>query len=396
MATPTTVPASQTATQAELAINGGSPVSEAGVPFMSISMEQGDRDAVNRVLDSGMLRAATQCAALEEQFGQMTGAAHAMACANGTCALQLAYEPLFGPGDEVTVPAWTYIATASMIVARGATPVFCDSREDTFQIDVEDAAKRITGKTKAIACTHLYGCPVDIDAVQKLAAAHDLSVVYDSAQAHLARYDGEGVGAYGDATTYSFYATKNLGTGEGGMITCNDHTLAHDIALLRSHGETDKYLHERIGYNYRMNDLTGAIGLSKLQRLPAETDTRRAAAAMYGEALAGISAIETPTVTAKAEPVWHLYTVKLNLDTLTCDRDTFSEALKAEGVPSAVHYPRSLTRQPAFAAFVKDHPAVADSLAARVMSLPMHPGMTREHVDTVAEAIKKVASHFAR
>jgi dTDP-4-amino-4,6-dideoxygalactose transaminase len=153
-------------------------------------------------------------------------------------------------------------------------PVFVDALPDTYQID---ARRRPEGhpKTRGIAATHLYGCPVDIDAVQALASKHNLKVVYDAAQSHLATYKGKGIGAFGDAVTYSFYATKNLATGEGGIVTCNDDALAREIKLLRSHGETDKYLHESVGYNYRMNDITGAIGCSRLDRLPDQTKHRQ-------------------------------------------------------------------------------------------------------------------------
>ncbi|MGQ0626826.1 MAG: DegT/DnrJ/EryC1/StrS family aminotransferase, partial [Phycisphaerales bacterium] len=258
-----------------LAVNGGTPVSRTPVPFMSTALSQADKDAVNKVLDSGMLRAATKCAELETRFGQMSGAKHSMTCANGTVALQLAYEPLFDRGDDVLVPAWSYIATVSMVVARGGNPIFCDARHDTGQVDLADAAKRITPKTRAIAVTHMYGCPVDIDGVLALAKAHNLKVIFDAAQAHLATYGGQGIGRFGDAVTYSLYATKNLATGEGGLITCNDDALATKIKLLRSHGETEKYLHESVGYNYRMNDMAGAIGCSRLDRLEKETEQRR-------------------------------------------------------------------------------------------------------------------------
>ncbi|MBY0262241.1 MAG: DegT/DnrJ/EryC1/StrS family aminotransferase, partial [Phycisphaerales bacterium] len=382
-----------------LAINGGTPVFPAPVPFMHTALTQADIDAVNVVLKSGMLRAAKKCEELETRFAAMSDAKHYMTCANGTCALQLAYEPLFGPGDDVLVPAWSYIATVSMVVARGATPIFVDALPDTMQIDMADAARKITPRTRAIAATHLYGCPVDIDAVQALAGKHGLKVIYDAAQAHLSTYKGKGIGAYGDAVTYSYYATKNLGTGEGGAISCNDDALARQIKLLRSHGETDKYLHEQVGYNYRMNDMAGAIGCSKLDRLPAETAVRQGVAARYDAMLAKIDGLSAPTTTPGASSVYHLYVVKLDPAKFVCTRDEFCAALMKEGVPTAVHYPRSLTCQPAFSRFVvnaagnccgggcngagakgstfagtgrQEHPPVALSLAKRVFALPMH------------------------
>lgn len=366
------------------------------VPFMHTALTQADIDAATAVLKSGMLRAATRCEELEKRFGAMMGAKHMMTCANGTCALQLAYEPLFKAGDDVLVPAWSYIATVSMVVARGANPIFVDALPDTMQIDMADAARKVTPKTTAIAATHLYGCPVDIGAVQALAAQKGLKVIYDCAQAHLSTYKGKAVGAYGDAVTYSFYATKNLGTGEGGAISCNDDALARQIKLLRSHGETDKYLHEQVGYNYRMNDIAGSIGLSKLDRLQAETNTRREVAKKFDAAIARIPGLQAPATTPGAESVYHLYVVQFDPSRFVCTRDQFCDALKAEGVPTAIHYPRSLSRQPAFAQFAakQGHPPVADGLSKRVFAIPMHHMLSTEQVGRIGEALDKVARAY--
>lgn len=385
-------PASSSASS--LAVNGGTPVSKTPVPFMSTGLIQADIDQALAVLKTGMLRAAKKCEELEQRFGQMSQAKHMMTCANGTCALQLAYEPLFQPGDEILVPAWSYIATVSMIAARGCTPVFVDAIPETFQIDMADAAKKVTSKTRGIAATHLYGCPVDIDAVQALAAKHNLKVVYDAAQSHLATWKGKGIGAYGDAVTYSFYATKNLGTGEGGSISTNDDALARTIKLLRSHGETDKYLHEYVGYNYRMNDITGAIGCSKLDRLEAQTKQRQANAARYDAILNSIPGLIAPKTTPGGESVYHLYVARIDLSKFRCTRDEFCKALGAEGVPTAIHYPRSLPKQPALSKWDRKDCPVADGLSAQVFALPMHHDMTEEHFRVLGEALKKVAAAY--
>ncbi|MBC7833615.1 MAG: DegT/DnrJ/EryC1/StrS family aminotransferase [Phycisphaerales bacterium] len=390
----TTAPRRSSSTASTLAINGGTPVSASPVPFMSTGLTEQDIQAAIVVLRSGMLRAAKKCEELETRIAQISGSNHAMTCANGTCALQLAYEPLFKPGDDVLVPAWSYIATVSMVVARGGNPIFVDADPETMQIDVADAARRLTRNTTAIAATHLYGCPVDIDGVQLLAGKHGLKVIYDAAQSHLATYNGKGIGAFGDAVTYSFYATKNLATGEGGMVTCNDDSLARQIKLLRSHGETEKYTHEQVGYNYRMNDIAGAIGCSRLDRLEAQTQKRRDAAAKYDRIIGGIDGLSAPKTTAGATPVYHLYVARFDPSRFTCTRDEFVKALGAEGVPTAVHYPRSLTHQPAFSRLIKDHPPVADSLSKRVFALPMHHNLTDEHFRIVGEAISKVASAY--
>jgi perosamine synthetase len=377
-----------------LAMQGGAPVSATPVPFMSPGLAEADIQAAIAVLRSGMLRAAKKCEELEQRFAALTGARHGMTCANGTVALQLAYEPLFKAGDDVLVPAWSFIATVSMVVARGARPIFVDADPDTFQFDARDAARKITPKTTAIAATHLYGAPVDIDAVQDLARRHGLRVVYDAAQAHLATWKGQGIGAFGDAVTYSFYATKNLATGEGGMVTCNDDALARSIRLLRSHGETDKYLHESIGYNYRMNDITGAIGCSRLDRLAEETARRQGAAARYDQIVSSIDGLKAPRTTPGGTSVYHLYVVQMDPARFTCTRDGFIKALAAEGVPTAVHYPRPLTRQPAFKSFVTEHPPVAEALSQRVFALPMHHNLTEDHFRIVEAALRKVAAAF--
>lgn len=379
---------------ATLALNGGTPVAPKPVPFLSTALSESDIAAATAVLKTGMLRAAKKCEEFEQKWAAITQARHAMTCANGTCALQLAYEPLIRPGDDVLVPAWSYIATVSMVVARGARPIFVDALPDTFQIDVADAARKLTRNTTAIAATHLYGCPVDVDAVQALAAKHGLKVIYDAAQAHLATYKGKGLGAFGDAVTYSLYATKNLATGEGGFITCNDDALARQIKLLRSHGETDKYLHEQVGYNYRMNDITGAIGLSRLERLADQTAARRRAAARYDAIVREIPGLTPPTTTPNAEAVFHLYTVKMDTAAFRCTRDEFCKALGAEGVPTATHYPRSLPQQPAFRAMNRNDCPVADRLATQVFSLPMHHDLTDDHFRIVAEALRKVAGAY--
>lgn len=377
---------------ANLAINGADPVSDRQVPIVSVRLEEADIEAATNALRSGMLAQGKNVAELEAEFARHSGARHAIACANGTCALQLVYEPLFNAGDEVLVPAWSYIATVSMVVARGAKPIFVDADPNTCNFDADDARKRITPKTKAIAATHLYGNPVDIAAVEALAKEHDLKVIYDAAQAHLACYEGKGLGVFGDAVTYSFYPTKNMTTGEGGLITTNDDDLAEKIRRLRSHGEARKYIHDTIGYNYRMTDVEAAIGVSQLSRLPELTKKRRENACRLDGILAGVEGISPPRPTDNAEHVYHLYGASMDLDAFRCDRDAFIDALRAEGVGVAVHYPRSLTRQPVFEPMVAEHPPVSDRLAKTLFCLPVHPALTDQDFEIIEEALNKVAA----
>lgn len=385
-----------TSAAADLAVNGGSPVSARPVPMISVEMSDDDIAAAVSVMRTKMLAQGKNVLEFEAAFAAMSGSRHALACANGTCALQLAYEPLFEPGDDVLVAAWGYVATGSMIVARGARPVFVEVDPVTYCIDMRDAAKRITPRTTAIVATHLYGNVADIDAVEAFAVEHGLSVVYDAAQAHAARYKGRGVGEFGDAVTYSFYPTKNITTGEGGMVTTNDADLDRKFRLLRSHGETQKYLHEQVGYNYRMTDVEAAVGVSQMKRLGQLTARRQANARRLDAAIAEIDGLHAPTPTAGAEHVYHLYPVRMDAGAFTCSRDEFCAALKAEGVPTALHYPRPLTRQPLFGPMVDDPAAfaISDRLAASLFCVPIHPALTEQELSVVADAIRKVAAAY--
>lgn len=380
-----------------LALSGGTPVSSSTISMISVRLSEQDIDAAVGVLRSGMLAQGKNCLEFEQRFAAMSEARHAVSCANGTCALQLAYEPLIEPGDEVLVPAWTYIATVSMVVARGGIPIFCDADPHTYNINVRDAASKVTERTTAIACTHLYGNPVDIDAVEALASDRAISVIYDAAQAHLATYKGRGLGAFGDAVTYSFYPTKNMTTGEGGMVTTNLDDLNVSLRRLRSHGETEKYIHGSIGYNYRMTDLEGAIGLSQLGTIAERTHARRQNAATLDRLIAAIPGVHAPTITDGAQGAYHLYPVRLDEgaflshDESLSPRDAFCKALNAEGVGTAIHYPRSLTRQPVFDRPGIEHLPVADSLSRTLFCIPIHHDLSDLQLALIGEALAKVA-----
>ncbi len=378
-----------------LAVNGGTPVSTQAVPMVAAGLAEADIQAATEVLRSGMLRQGARSNEFEKRFARMTDAGHALTCANGTCALQLAYEATLQPGDEVLVPAWSYIATVSMVVARGARPVFVDANPTTYQMDLGDASRKMSPGVKAIAPTHLYGNAVDVDATQALAAKHGLKVVYDAAQAHFATYGGKGLGAYGDVVTYSFYATKNISTGEGGMVTTNSADLAKLMGLYRSHGETQKYIHEIVGYNYRMTDIEAAIGLSQLDRAESITSKRRENAATLDGLIATIPGLHPPDATPKAVPAFHQYAVRMDLEAFRVPRDTFIAAVQAEGVQVAVHYPRSLTQQPAFSKFVAPGSCpVSERLAQSLFCIPVHQNLSTAHLKAVGEALAKVADAY--
>ncbi len=399
----TTAPARSAASA--LAIDGGTPVRPAGqkIPLISAKLDRTDIDAAVGVLESGMLRAGPMAAEFEKQFAAKTDAARALTCANGTCALQLAYLAALGlpaqgarDGQEVIVPSWTYIATASMLVACGLTPVFCECDPETYTIDPDDAARRVTKKTVGIAATHLYGNPVDIDGVQRLASSLGLKVVYDAAQSHFATWKGKGIGAFGDAVTYSFYATKNLATGEGGMVTTNDEAIARSMGLLRSHGETEKYLHESIGFNYRMTDIEAAIGLSQLQRADAFTGARRDNAAKLDAIVNEIDGLHAPKTTPGGEHAFHLYQIRMDRGVFSCTRDEFIKALEAEGVNCGVHYPKPLHFQPAFKQYAGEKLPISERLAEELFCVAVHPALTDGDIADLGEALRKVADAYRR
>lgn len=389
-----------------LAALGGPKTAEPNVGMIAVKLTEADIEAAVAVMRSGMLAAGKNALAFEERFAAMTDAKHALSCANGTCALQLAYGALIEPGDEVLVPGWTYIATASMLVAAGAKLVWVDVDPRTYCIDVDDARRKVTDKTVAIACTHLYGNPVNIDGVERLGAEHDLSIIYDAAQSHMATYRGRGLGAFGDAVTYSFYPTKNMTTGEGGMVTTNDDELAAKMRMLRSHGETQKYIHGTIGFNYRLSDMEAAIGLSQLDRIEAITQRRRENAAVLTDALASIEGLHAPLATDGAEHAFHLYPVRVEPDRFIEPkdagvdaanvRDMLCKALNAEGIGTAIHYPRPLTRQPVFDVPGVRHQTVCDRLADTLFCIPVHNFLTEQQVAQVCDAMKKVAGALAR
>ena len=220
------------------------------ISIASVEVTEAEIARVIAVLRSGNLRQGALCLEFEEKFASTVGARHGIAVSSGTAALHLSWLALLAPGDEVLVPAFSFFATASSVLMAGANPVFCDVDPRSGTIDVADARRRIGPKTRGMAPVHLYGGVCDVDGVQELAAEFRLKIVWDAAQAHGARFSGQDVGTLNDAACYSFYATKTMTTGEGGMITTNSDQLATRLRLLRSHGETSRYVHTELGYNY--------------------------------------------------------------------------------------------------------------------------------------------------
>jgi len=350
-------------------------------------------EAVKRVLLSGWLAHGPLVERFEEEFARVAAARHAVAVSSGTAALELMLRAAgVGPGDEVIVPAFTFIATANAVLAVGARPVFADIELDYYTVDPDSVAENITGRTKAIIAVHLYGHPADMRALRDLAEDHRLLLFEDAAQAHGASTPEGPVGGLGDAAAFSFYATKNMTTGEGGMVTTNDDELARRVRLLRDHCQERKYLHVCLGFNYRMTSMQAALGLVQLRRLRALNEARRRNASLLTRMLAGTGLIlprERPGYTH----VYHQYVVRVDPGRVGVTRDELAARLASRGIQTAIHYPRPIPDQPLYRSLgypPSSRIAPRALLASRqVLSLPVHPKLRRRDVELVAEEVRK-------
>lgn len=351
------------------------------IPIARPQIGPEEEEAALRVIRSGRLAQGPEVAAFEKEFAALCSAEHAVACVNGTAALHLALLAHgIGFGDEVIVPALTFAASANAVLACGATPVFCDVREDDYCIDAGDAGERITKRTKAIMPVHLYGQVADMDTVEALG----LTVVEDSCQAHGAAYKGRRAGSFATAA-FSLYATKNLMTGEGGMVTTQDDAIAGRLRLLRNHGMPERYVHTTFGLNLRMTDLMAAIGRPQLARLGSGNARRRENAAFFARELEGIDGLLLPRELPGRDHVWHQYTVRVTGGR----RDAVKQYLAGHGVGAEVYYPIPAHRQASFARHAGDlRLPVAERLAAEVLSIPVYPSLTDEERATVAKTLK--------
>jgi dTDP-4-amino-4,6-dideoxygalactose transaminase len=339
--------------------------------------------AAARVLGSARFILGAEGEALEQELAALTGVRHAAGVASGTDALRLALAALgVGPGHEVLTPAFSFVASASTIVMTGATPVFVDIDPETYALDVEAAARAITGRTRAIVAVHLYGHPAPMDRVGALARQHGLAVVEDAAQAIGAAWQGRPIGAWGDAACLSFYPTKNLGAcGDGGMVVTDRGDVAEKVRRLRHHGDSGKYRHEELGYTSRLDELQAALLRVKLAHLGAWTEARRRLAARYHQRLAGLP-LGLPRERPGARHVYHLYTVR------HAQRDALAKLLADAGVGTATHYPIPVPAQPMFGHDVRGWPE-AGRAAREVLSLPCFAEMRDDEADAVIDAVRR-------
>jgi dTDP-4-amino-4,6-dideoxygalactose transaminase len=338
--------------------------------------------AVLAVLRSGMIVQGPQVAQFEESFAALCGVRYAVAVSSGTAALHMALLAHgIGPGDEVITTPFSFFATASSILMTGARPVFVDIDEHSFNLNPDLIAAAITPRTKAILPVHLYGHPAEMDAICTLAKEHDLAVIEDAAQAVGASYRGRPAGSFGTAC-FSLYATKNIMTGEGGMVTTDDPAVADQLKLLRAHGSRVRYYHEMVGYNYRMTDMQAAIGNVQLGKLASFTQARQANAAYLSHAIEN-EAVITPGASSHVEHVYHQYTLRVR-----GDRDAAVQQLTAAGVGTAVFYPLPLHQQQAVQELCPPVSLPVSELVSRqVLSLPVHPALTQNDLEQIAAAV---------
>lgn len=342
--------------------------------------------AVADVMRSGMLAQGSVVTEFESRFAEYCGAAHAVGVNSGTAALHAALLAAgVGPGDSVVVPAFTFFATASAVSMCGATPLFADVDPATFNIDPDSVAALIRPETRAVVGVHLFGQPFDVGAVREVCDDHDLVLIEDAAQAHGAEYHGKRAGSLADLACFSFYPTKNMTTGEGGMVTTDDDHLAERVRLLINHGQSKKYLHSAVGYNYRMTNIAAAIGLVQLGRVEGFNERRIENARYLNRHLAG-TGLATPSVAPGVRHVYHQYVVKLPAG-YPLSRDAFMDALAGRAIGTAVHYPVPVNRQPVYENERASCP-VADGLAASVVSLPVHPAVTDEDLAYICDAVR--------
>jgi perosamine synthetase len=361
------------------------------IPIAKPLLGDEELQAVKRVLESGILAHGPEVEAFEKEFAEYIGVDYAVAVANGTAALDIALKAIgIREGDEVITTPFTFIATANAILFQGAKPVFADIDPKTYNIDPEDVLEKITSRTKAIIAVHLYGQPADMKALMEIAEDHKLFLVEDAAQAHGAEFMGRKVGGIGHVGTFSFYPTKNMTTGEGGMITTNDPMIAEKAKLLRNHGQAEKYLHVELGWNLRMTSIAAAIGRVQLRKLDKFNEIRRRNAEYLTREINKIPGLKPPYVDPRVKHVYHQYVIWID-DEYPLNRDELKKYLGEKGIGTAIHYPRPIFQQPLYARLGYRQDICPNSIKAskHVLSIPVHPALSMEDLEYIIDNLKK-------
>jgi len=346
-------------------------------------LREEEQRRVQEVLDSGMIADGPEVRTFEDEFASFCGTEHGVATSNGTTALHTALEALdIGEGDTVLTSPFSFVASANAIRLAGATPVFADIRSDTFNLDPDSVEKTVREQdVDAILAVHLYGLPADMDALQGIADEYEVPIIEDAAQAHGAEYNGERIGSIGEIACFSFYPTKNMTTGEGGMVTTDRKDLAEKAASFANHGRAQDggYEHVRLGHNYRMTSIAAVIGQAQLDRLPEYVETRRANAALLNRGLEETD-IVTPIEPERRKHAYHQYTIR------TENRDKLIAHLDDHGVGTGVYYPTPIHQQAAYD-HIDFHAPVSEQSSDEVLSLPVHPQLSTTDIESIIRAI---------
>jgi len=364
------------------------------IPINAPQIGKEEINAVIKVLESGILThglgAGPMVTKFEKEFAEFVNAKHAIAVNTGTAALHLALAAAdIQAGDEVILPSFTFVATAEAVVIAGAKPVFVDINPETYNISPEKIEEAIAEKTKAIMPVDLYGLPANMKPIKEIAEKHGLLIIEDAAQAHGANYKGKPPGAFADVACWSFYASKNMTTGEGGMITTNDDELGEKIRFMRSHGEKEKYKSLMLGHNYHMPEFQAAIGCVQLKKLPKFLAKRRENAKKITEILKKAEKLKLPTEPEGYQHSWYLYTVRVK-DAQEKERDEILEKLRHKGIDAQVYYRYPIHLMPYYTKFGKYRLPETEKAASQVFSLPVHPGVTKEQVDYISETVLRI------
>ena len=377
------------------------------LPFHCPDITDSDIDAVARTMRSGWLTTGPQSEQFEKEFADYVGASHAVSVNSGTAALHLALEAIgVGNGDEVIVPTMTFAATAEVVEYNGAIPILVDCLPDRLTIDPTATANAVTPRTKAIIPMHYGGHPCDMDALLELADAHAIHVIEDAAHALPTSFRGQTIGSLSEFTCFSFYATKTITSGEGGMITTENDDRAHRLRQMRlhgidhapEHGAPWQYQIASKGFKYNLSDILAALGLSQLRRCDSMWRRRSAIANTYDKSFRDISAIGVPARTTHAEPSWHLYSLRLTHDQLAISRDEFIQQLATAQIGTSVHY-RPLHQHPKYAQnsrYSSAHFPHADQAFQDILSLPIYSAMTDQDVADVVDAVISTVRQHTR
>jgi perosamine synthetase len=370
-------------------------VAGAKIPLSRVYQSETIDRRILEVVKGGNYILGPECKAFEKELAAYFGVKHVVLSSSWTAAVHLLHIAQgLKPGDEILVPSLTAFPSIEPMIHVGAKPVFCDI-DDTYTIDPNDAKKRITKRTVGILPVHLYGRPANLDAFMQLAKEHNLWIIEDCAQSHGAKWKGKRAGSYTEHAAFSFYPSKNLTCyGDGGAIATQDDEIARKVTMLRNHGRKDKYLHEKVGFNLRFNEIQAAVGREQLKVLDDLNAGRRRAAEWYRRELAGVKGVVLPPAdtAGQTETVYHMFVIRLDNHDV---REGLAKSLKEQGIESGVHYPVPNHQQPAITELYKDLPSFpkTEDYVKRILSLPMFPSLMEEEVKTVANAIKAYLKH---